>query len=30
VVFIDNVIVEMKTEEEHDDIVEKLLRKMTE
>ena len=29
-VFIDNVIVGMKTEEEHDDIVEKLLRKMAE
>ena len=29
-VFINDVMVEMKTEEEHDDIIEKILRKMVE
>ena len=30
VVFIDNVIVRTEIEEEHDDIIEEILRKMTE
>jgi len=30
VVFIDDIMIEMETEEEHDDIMDKVLRKMVE